>query len=77
MRELWYWGADEPNVIVDVTGFIDQQIAALARHETQLPGFIVADGETIGARVRRAAAELAAGYGFEHGAVFRRLIARR
>jgi LmbE family N-acetylglucosaminyl deacetylase len=77
VRELWYWGADEPNVIVDVSGFIEQQIAALARHQTQLPGFIVADGETIGARVRRAAAELAAGHGFEHGAVFRRLIARR
>jgi LmbE family N-acetylglucosaminyl deacetylase len=77
VRELWYWGADEPNVIVDIRSFIDQQIAALARHETQLPGFNVAAGETIGERVRRAAAELAAGYGFAHGAVFRRLIARR
>ena len=77
VRELWYWGADEPNVIVDVTDSIERQIAALVRHESQLPGFNVADGETIGARLRRGAAELARGYGFQYGAVFRRLIARR
>src|SRR5688572_18994471 len=77
VRELWYWGADEPNVIVDVTDGIERQIAALVRHESQVPGFNVADGETIGTRVRRHAAELARGYGFQYGAVFRRLIARR
>jgi LmbE family N-acetylglucosaminyl deacetylase len=77
VRELWYWGADEPNIIVDVTDSIDRQIAALVRHESQLPGFNVADGETIGARVRRGAAELARDHGFEYGAVFRRMIARR
>lgn len=77
VRELWYWGADEPNVIIDVTDGIERQVAALVRHESQVPGFNVADGETIGTRVRRNAAELARGYGFQYGAVFRRLIARR
>jgi LmbE family N-acetylglucosaminyl deacetylase len=77
VRELWYWGMDEPNVIVDVTGSIDQQIAALVRHESQMPGFNVAAGETIGQRVKRNAADHATGYDFEYGAVFRRLIARR
>jgi LmbE family N-acetylglucosaminyl deacetylase len=77
VRELWYWGADEPNVIVDVTGGIESQIAALVRHQSQLSGFNVAGGETIGTRVRRGAAELAHGYGFQYGAVFRRMIARR
>ncbi|MGH7354507.1 MAG: PIG-L deacetylase family protein [Candidatus Rokuibacteriota bacterium] len=77
VRELWYWGMDAPEVIVDVTGSIDRQIAALARHESQLPGFNVPQGETIGQRLRKHAAELAEGYGFEYGAVFRRLIARR
>ena len=77
VRELWYWGMDQPNIIVDVTDSIDRQIAALIRHESQLPGFNVADGETIGQRLRRHAAEVAAGYGFRYGAVFRRLIARR
>jgi len=77
VRELWYWGMDTPDVIVDVTGSIDRQIAALVRHESQVPGFNVPPGETLGERVKRHAAELAAGYGFEYGAVFRRLIARR
>jgi LmbE family N-acetylglucosaminyl deacetylase len=77
VRELWYWGMDTPNVIVDITDGIEQQITALVRHESQVPGFNVPAGETIGARIRRHAAELAEGYGFTYGAVFRRLIARR
>jgi LmbE family N-acetylglucosaminyl deacetylase len=77
VRELWYWGADEPNVIVDVTEGIDQQIAALVRHESQVPGFNVPDGQTIGVRVKKNAAEVADGYGFQYGAAFRRLVARR
>lgn len=77
VRELWYWGMDEPNVIVDVTDSIERQIAALVRHESQLPGFNVPAGETIGQRLRHNASELAEGYGFQYGAAFRRLIARR
>lgn len=38
-RRLWYWGMDAPDVIVDVTDSIDRQIAALLRHESQVPGF--------------------------------------
>jgi LmbE family N-acetylglucosaminyl deacetylase len=76
VRELWYWGADEPDVIVDVTDSIERQIAALVRHESQVPGFNVRAGETIGERLRRNAAQLANGHGFEYGAVFRRLVAR-
>lgn len=45
-------------------------------HESQVPSFNVPPGETIGERVKRHAAQLATGYGFEYGAVFRRLIAR-
>ena len=77
VRELWYWGADEPDVIVDVTDSIDKQIAALVRHESQMPGFNVPPGETMGRRLKKNAAELARSHGFEYGAVFRRLVARR
>jgi LmbE family N-acetylglucosaminyl deacetylase len=77
VRELWYWGADEPNVIVDVTDGIERQIAALVRHESQMPGFNVTAGGTIGERLKKGAAALAEPYGFRYGAVFRRLIARR
>ncbi len=77
VRELWYWGADEPNVIVDVSDSIERQIAALVRHESQMPGFNVATGETIGERLKKGAAAAAQGHGFRYGAVFRRLTARR
>jgi LmbE family N-acetylglucosaminyl deacetylase len=77
VRELWYWGADEPEIIVDVSGSIDRQIAALARHESQVPGFNVPPGGTMGERVKERAAQLGAPHGFRYGAAFRRLIARR
>jgi LmbE family N-acetylglucosaminyl deacetylase len=77
VRELWYWGADESNVIVDVTRSIDQQIAALVRHESQVPGLNVAPGQTIGERVKKSSAALARSYRFKYGAAFRRLVARR
>jgi len=77
VRELWYWGADDPGVIVDVTGSIDRQIAAIIRHQSQVPGFNLPEGASMGERIKKNAAELASGYGFEFGAVFRRLVARR
>jgi LmbE family N-acetylglucosaminyl deacetylase len=76
VRRLWYWGMDEPDVIVDVSDAIDRQIAALVRHESQVPGFNVAAGDTIGERVKRSDAALARDYGVAYGAAFRRLIAR-
>ena len=42
-----------------------------------MPGFNVPEGATIGERVKKGAAELGRGYGFEYGGVFRRLVARR
>src|SRR5262249_61209383 len=77
VRELWFWGADEPEIIVDVSDSIERQIAALVRHESQVPGFNVPSGQTIGERVKRNAADNATGYDFEYGAIFRRLLARR
>ena len=77
VRELWYWGPDQADVIVDVTSSIDRQIAALIRHESQVPGLNVTPGQTIGDRVKKNAVDLARGYGFKYGAAFRRLIARR
>jgi len=77
VRELWYWGMDEPNVIVDVTDSIERQIEALVRHESQVPGFNVPQGKTIGDRVRHNAADHGREYGFGYAAVFRRLVARR
>jgi LmbE family N-acetylglucosaminyl deacetylase len=77
VREVWYWGADEPDVIVDVSATIDRKITALIRHESQVPGLNVGPGQTLEERIRTQSARLAADYGFAHAEVFRRLIARR
>jgi LmbE family N-acetylglucosaminyl deacetylase len=77
VREVWYWGADEPDVIVDVSATIERKIAALFRHETQVPGLNVPAGETLEGRIKAQSARLAEGYGFKHAEVFRRLVARR
>jgi LmbE family N-acetylglucosaminyl deacetylase len=77
VRELWFWGADEPNVLVDITSTIDRQVRALERHESQVPGLSVEPGQSLEERVKKRSAELAKGYGFEYGEAFRRIIARR
>jgi LmbE family N-acetylglucosaminyl deacetylase len=59
VRELWYWGADDPGVIVDVTDSIDRQIAAIIRHQSQVPGFNLPEGASMGERIKKNAAELA------------------
>ncbi len=35
VRELYLWGANEPNFEVDITAVLDQKIAALAAHDSQ------------------------------------------
>jgi len=76
VRQLWFWGCDTPNVIVDVTDGIEKQIAGVIRHESQVGGLNVPPGETIGDRIRKNAASNAEGYPFAFGATFRRLMAR-
>jgi len=77
VRELWYWGADEDNVIVDVTTSIDRQIAGLMRHESQMPGLSGAGAEGLEQRLKVNAARVARRHRFAYGAAFRRLVARR
>jgi LmbE family N-acetylglucosaminyl deacetylase len=76
-RELWFWGADEPDIVVDITSTIDRQIRALERHESQVPGLATEPGQPLEERVKGRAAELAKGLGFQYGEAFRRIIARR
>ena len=56
---------------------IERQIAALVRHQNQMPGLNVPEGVTIGKRVKKGACQSGAGYDFEYGVTFRRLVARR
>ena len=79
VRRLLFWGADNPDVIVQVSDEnVEMQIEALGKHSSQVMGLANestredAFGERLRERSRRA------GYknGFEHGETFRQLIAR-
>jgi len=55
---LFLWGAEQPDHVEDVSGFVDQKIAALIEHHTQLD-----ENKEWQARVRERMAEL----GLQHG----------
>ena len=75
VQHVFFWHADNPNVVVDITTSIDNRIDALSRHESQVPGLSRQSGSDRGIRDRaRSAAE---GMPFEYGEVFRRISTRR
>lgn len=74
VKHLFFWGTDNADVIVDVTESVDTKIAALAKHESQLPG--LSFGSDMDLRLRARHTDAATGYGFTYGEAFRRLTAR-
>ncbi len=73
VHELLLWDSDEPGTIVDVSGYLDTQAAALSCHETQLPGLPCGPDPKHWLLNRAAAA--AQDDPFEAGETFRRLVA--
>jgi len=74
VRHLMMWGADRPDVVVDVSETLEQQIEALARHASQVAG--LAHRGRVGERLRARAEAAAEGLPFRYGEAFRRLVAR-
>jgi len=74
VRHLMMWGTDRPDVIVDVTESVESQIAALAKHASQVQG--LAPEGRVGTRLRERAEAAARAYPFKYGQTFRRLEAR-
>ena len=75
VSDVFFWHADEPNVIVDITSSIDTRIDALSKHVSQVPGLSRQSGSDRGIRDR--AKSVAEGFEFEYGEAFRRISARR
>lgn len=67
-EHLFLWGAEQPDHIEDVSGFVEQKIAALHEHHTQLD-----ENNAWEERVRTRMAELGAEHGFAAAETFRRL----
>lgn len=75
VKDLFMWGTDQPNVIVDVTRSLETKVEALFKHESQVGG--LATNTDAATRMRTRANDAASGYDFKYAETFRRLTARR
>lgn len=75
VRDVYYWHADQPNCVIDVTSSIETRIDALSRHRSQVPGLSL--GDDADRRIRDRARDAAKSAPFEYGEAFRRISARR
>jgi LmbE family N-acetylglucosaminyl deacetylase len=71
VKEIYLWGSDQPNVLVDVSETIDDKIEALKRHVSQ-----VGPPEQLEERIRTRSAQTAQQYGVNFAEVFRRVVMR-
>ena len=65
---LFLWSAEQPDHVEDVSGFVDQKIAALIEHHTQLD-----ENQEWQARVRQRMAELGQEHGFGAAEAFKKI----
>ncbi len=71
VKEIFLWGSDQPNVLVDITETIEQKIEALKLHRSQ-----VGDAANLPERVKMRAAQVGEAYGLKYAEAFRRIIMR-
>jgi LmbE family N-acetylglucosaminyl deacetylase len=72
VAEIWFFGPEHPDKVVDITETFDRKIAALRAHVSQ-----VGDGAELESRMRDRAKELAEGQPFELGEAFKVVQMRR
>jgi LmbE family N-acetylglucosaminyl deacetylase len=70
--EIWYFGAEEPDVVIDITDHFDAKIDALKAHASQ-----IGDGDGLADRLRERAQEVAKDQPFELGEAFKSVKMRR
>jgi LmbE family N-acetylglucosaminyl deacetylase len=70
--EIWFFGAETPDLYIDVTETFDQKLEALRAHESQ-----IGDGKEAFERVRERCAEMAQGQGCELAEAFKIVPMRR
>jgi LmbE family N-acetylglucosaminyl deacetylase len=70
--ELWFFGAEHPDLVVDITETFENKIDALRAHVSQ-----VGDGESLWERLRDRAKEVAANSDFELAEAFKVVQMRR
>ncbi len=70
--EIWYFGAESPDIVVDITDHFDAKIHALKAHKSQ-----VGDGDGLPDRLRERSQEVAKDEEFELGEAFKTVKMRR
>ncbi len=70
--EIWFFNAEHPDLVVDITDTFDTKIASLKQHSSQ-----VGDGIEMEHRVRERNAEIAAGQEFELAEAYKVVQMRR
>jgi LmbE family N-acetylglucosaminyl deacetylase len=71
VKEIFLWGSDQPNVVVDIGDTIQDKVEALKFHASQ-----VGNTEDLEERIKTRAAQVAEGAGLRYGEVFRRVVMR-
>lgn len=70
--EIWYFGSEAPDVVIDITDHFDAKIDALKAHASQ-----VGDGDGLADRLRERAEEVAKDEPFQLGEAFKAVKMRR
>lgn len=70
--EIWYFGSEAPDHVVDITGHFDAKVHALMAHVSQ-----VGEGESLAERMRERHKEAAQDQTFELGEAFKTVQMRR
>jgi LmbE family N-acetylglucosaminyl deacetylase len=70
--EIWYFNAEEPDLVIDISDTFDDKCNALRGHVSQ-----IGDGADVFPRVRERNAELAEGHDFELAEAFKAVQMRR
>jgi len=70
--EIWFFNAEQPDLVVDITETFETKIESLREHSSQ-----VGDGDEMAKRVRERNAEVAAGQSFELAEAYKTVQMRR
>jgi len=71
VKEIFLWGSDQANVVVDVSDVIEDKIEALTKHVTQ-----VGPPEQLAERIKMRQAQVGEPYGLKYAEAFRRVVMR-